>query len=88
MCQEIKPVIDKQIAALKELITHSRDATEFAKKTIHLLQHPERVKSMGQEARKLIETYYSWDTIGKKMNQLYEEEYTKSIKKRREKDVK
>ena len=51
---------------------------EFALKTIYLLQHPENAKIMGRNARKMIEKHYSWEVIGKKMHQLYEDEYRKA----------
>ena len=51
---------------------------EFAQKTIYLLQHPEEVEIMGRKGRQVIEKHYSWESIGKKMHQLYEDEYKKS----------
>ena len=46
---------------------------EFAQKIIYLLQHPEEAKNMGKKGRKLIEKYYSWESIGKKMHKVYDE---------------
>ena len=46
---------------------------EFAQKIIYLLKHPEEAKNMGKKGRKLIEKYYSWESIGKKMHKVYAE---------------
>ncbi|MFX0134656.1 MAG: glycosyltransferase [Candidatus Hodarchaeota archaeon] len=46
---------------------------EFAEKTIYLLRHPEEAKIMGIKGRKVIEKHYSWESIGMKMYQVYEE---------------
>lgn len=46
---------------------------EFAEKTVFLLQHPEIVRKIGKNARKVIEEYYDWEVIGKKMHELYED---------------
>lgn len=46
---------------------------EFAEKTVFLLQHPEIVRKIGKNAREVIEEYYDWEVIGKKMHELYED---------------
>jgi len=51
---------------------------EFAQKTVYLLRHPEEAKIMGKNGSEVIEKHYSWESIGEKMHQLYEEEYKKS----------
>jgi len=46
---------------------------DFAAKTIYLLQHPEEASLMGKKGREVIEKYYGWETIGKKMYGIYDE---------------
>ena len=54
-------------------------AQEFAQKTIDLLQHPEEANKMGKKGRKVIEKYYSWESIGEKMYKVYDEVRHKNI---------
>ena len=44
---------------------------EFANKIVYLLQNPSAAKKIGRAAREVIEKYYDWKIIGKKMDQVY-----------------
>lgn len=46
---------------------------EFAQKSIYLLEHPQEAERMGKKGRDVIEKYYAWEVIGKKMYPVYEE---------------
>lgn len=48
------------------------DPIEFAEKTNELLADPTKRASFGEEARKLIESKYSWEIIGEKLQATYE----------------
>ncbi|MFX0140480.1 MAG: glycosyltransferase, partial [Candidatus Hodarchaeota archaeon] len=82
-----KAVVTTSIGAEGIKVTPDKDiivadtSQEFAEKTSYLLQHPEEAKIMGEKGRKVIEKYYSWETISKKMYQVYDEVYTNAIKK-------
>lgn len=47
------------------------DPVMFAEKTIHLLQNSEKREYFGKAARKLVEEKYSWEIIGKKLQESY-----------------
>jgi polysaccharide biosynthesis protein PslH len=48
------------------------EPAEFAAKTLELLRNPDRRSSLGLEARNLVESEYSWDRIGGKLQVAYE----------------
>lgn len=54
---------------------------DFAQTTIELLKNPDMAEFAGKEGRKLIEEKYDWETICRKMNQVYEEIIKKGISK-------
>jgi glycosyltransferase involved in cell wall biosynthesis len=45
---------------------------QFAEKTLRLLHGPDERKRLGQAARQLVETRYSWEHIGKTQQDVYE----------------
>jgi polysaccharide biosynthesis protein PslH len=48
------------------------DPLKFANSVIELLLDEKKRKSLGENARKLVEEKYEWEIIGKKMNEIYE----------------
>jgi len=62
-----------------ENILIADDPIAFAKKTVCLLQNPEKRADLGKVARNLVESRYSWEIMGKKLQQTYE--YALRIKK-------
>jgi len=50
----------------------SDDPAEFAKKTLELLRNQGKRNSLGRAARELVESEYSWETIGKILQHVYE----------------
>ncbi len=48
------------------------DPGEFAAKTLELLRNPGLRRRLGAEARMLVESEYSWDRIGGKLQDAYE----------------
>jgi polysaccharide biosynthesis protein PslH len=48
------------------------DPCEFADRTLELLKSPALRLSLGAEARKLVEHEYSWDIIGRRLQDAYE----------------
>ena len=44
---------------------------EFVDKTRELYAEPDRIENMVRNARKKVEQMYSWDVIGRKLNELY-----------------
>ena len=45
---------------------------EYVETIIDLLDHPEKRKQIGEEARKLILDKYSYDSIGKQLSNFYQ----------------
>jgi len=45
---------------------------EFADQVLRLLKEPARLRQMGENARQVVERYYDWRVIYKKMDALYE----------------
>jgi sugar transferase (PEP-CTERM/EpsH1 system associated) len=45
---------------------------EFADQVLQLLQDPARLRQLGENARQVVERYYDWRVIYKKMDALYE----------------
>jgi glycosyltransferase involved in cell wall biosynthesis len=55
-----------------ENILIADDPGEFAKNVLYLLRDGEIARKMGEKARKLMETKYSWDIISKNIYRTYE----------------
>ena len=48
------------------------DPTEFAARVVKILRSPDLRLSLGREARKLVESEYSWSTVGRSLQDAYE----------------
>jgi glycosyltransferase involved in cell wall biosynthesis len=48
------------------------DPAEFADKTVKILKSPAMRAGLGSEARKLVESEYSWGIVGKSLQDAYE----------------
>ena len=57
----------------KENIIIKDKPREFGKAISALLKDGERRNVLGKQARKLVSQMYTWDTIGEKLNNVYEE---------------
>jgi glycosyltransferase involved in cell wall biosynthesis len=74
-----KPVVTTTVGAEGIRVKPDEDlmiadtSQDFAQKTIYLLQHPQEAKVMGKKGRKVIEKYYSWESIGEIMYKVYNE---------------
>lgn len=55
-----------------ENILIADEPKEFAKKVVALLKDSGLRNKLGVNARRLVENKYSWDTIGKKLNEVYD----------------
>lgn len=60
-----------QVESGKDLIITDAPQ-EFADQILQLLKDPARRRQMGENARKIVERYYDWRVIYKKMDTLYE----------------
>jgi glycosyltransferase involved in cell wall biosynthesis len=50
----------------------SDDPADFAEKTVELLRNQEKRNTLGKGARELVGSRYSWETIGRTLQQVYE----------------
>jgi glycosyltransferase involved in cell wall biosynthesis len=79
---QAKPVVTTPVGAEgieavhDEEILIANDEHEFAKKTIFLLQNPQRAHEIGLRARRVIENVYDWKTVAATMNDIYEKVVT------------
>lgn len=55
------------------------DPSDFAKKTADLLNDRKKREELGKAARSLVESKYSWETIGKKLQQTYKQAISPSM---------
>ncbi len=53
------------------LFIRARNSSDIVEKVNYLLDHPEIRSKMGENARKIAETKFSWETIGHKFELLY-----------------
>ncbi len=49
------------------------DPADFADKVVDLLNHPDKAQALGVNGRKLVETKYSWEIIGQRIEQEIQE---------------
>ena len=74
-----KPVVATDVGGFSEMIQHGETGAlveygneeQLAKELLDLLQDPERRKQMGQNAREMVKTEYSWDAISRKTLECY-----------------
>lgn len=74
-----KSVIASNVGGIKEIITDGKtgllippgDFLKLSEKILFLLQNPEYSKKLGIAARKRIEQYFSYEALGKKLKQIY-----------------
>ncbi len=56
-----------------ENILVADNPSEFANIVLELIDNPDRAKKLGEAARRLVESRYSWEIIGRKLQEVYEE---------------
>ncbi len=73
-----RPIVSTTIGAEGINVTSGKniilvdEPAGFARRTVELLRNPDLRSRMGAEARRLVETEYSWDIIGGKLQIAYE----------------
>jgi len=75
-----KPVIATNQGGATEIIENNKtgilvppaNPKQLAQKILYLLQTPEKMKQLGENARKTAEKQYSWETIAEKYHKLYQ----------------
>jgi sugar transferase (PEP-CTERM/EpsH1 system associated) len=72
------PVVANSIAAEGIKVTPGEDIMirdrpeDFAEAVLYLLEHPDERRKLSLHGRRMVETTYSWEIIGKKLSNLYE----------------
>ncbi len=68
------PVVSTKVGGLPEVLKHGGVATslrDFPKIVENMLSNPEKLLEMGNAGRKLVESEYSWDVVGKRIENIY-----------------
>ena len=55
-----------------ENVMIAEDGAEFIKKTLYLLENPDKAEELGRRARQMIEEHYNWDKWQWKLNEVLE----------------
>ena len=75
-----KPVIATNTGGATEIIKNNKTGIlippaqprQFAQKILYLLENPDIMQKLGENARKTVETKYSWETIAQKYHNIYQ----------------
>ncbi len=54
------------------IIVKPRDSQALVEVIIRLLKNPKLAKKMGENGRKLVESKYSWESISKQIDDIYQ----------------
>jgi len=57
---------------VKDFLFQSNDFSDFVKKLGKLLQNPDRLRNIGENAGKKVEKEYNWDEGVRKIEEIYE----------------
>jgi len=74
-----KPVVTTSVGAegIDALPDHeiliADDEKEFARKVLHLLQHPQEAAAIGRRARQVVKKLYDWKVVTAGMSAIYEQ---------------
>jgi len=54
------------------VVLDSPDPEELAEKIIYLFENPDRLASLGQNARQAVESYYNWDSVCDRAEEIFQ----------------